>query len=58
MNVEASFDINGFSLFDYEAILDFLAVALEEIAPEVVLSDWELLGEITVLCEELTGGGG
>ncbi|KAK0510445.1 hypothetical protein JMJ35_006877 [Cladonia borealis] len=57
MNVEASFAIAGFNLFDCEAMLDFLVVALEEVAPEVVLSDWELLGEIMVLCEELTGQG-
>ena len=58
MNVEASFDINGFSLIDCEAMLEFLVGVLDEVAPEVAAADWELLGYIQVICEELTGQGG
>ncbi len=58
MNVEASFDIDGFSLFDCEAMLDLLVGVLDEVAPEVAAADWELLGDIQVICEELTGQGG
>ena len=58
MNVEASFDIDGFNLFDCEATLDLLVGVLDEVAPEVAAADWELLGDIQVICEELTGQGG
>ena len=58
MNVETSFDIDGFNLFDCEAMLDLLVGVLDEIAPEVAAADWESLGDIQVICEELTGQGG
>ena len=56
MNVEVSFDIDGFNMFECEAMLDALVAILDEVAPEVEAADWELLGEIQALCEELTGG--
>lgn len=56
MNVEVSFDIDGFNMFDCEALLDALVAILDEVAPEVDVADWELLGEIEAWCGELTGG--
>ncbi|KAM0802745.1 hypothetical protein BDR22DRAFT_903564 [Usnea florida] len=56
MNVEVKFDIDGFNLFDCELLLDAFALALDEVAPEVDVADWELLGEIDAWCGELTGG--
>ena len=55
MNVEVKFDIDGFSLFDSELLLDALVLALDVVAPEVDVADWELLGEIEAWCGELTG---
>lgn len=56
MNVEVSFDVPGNNLFECEAMLDALVGALDVVAPEVDVADWELLGEIEALCGELTGG--
>lgn len=57
MNVEVSFDVPGFNEFECEAMLDAMVAALDVVAPEVDVADWELLGEIEAWCGELTGTG-
>ena len=56
MNVEVEFDIDGFNLIDCELLLDAFVLALDEVAPEADVADWELLGEVDTWCGELTGG--
>lgn len=56
MNVEVKFDIDGFNMFDCEMMMDAFVAIMDEVAPEVEVADWELLGEIEAWCGELTGG--
>ena len=55
MNVEVKFEIDGFSMFDYDMSLDALVVALDAFASEVDVAAWKLLREIETWCGELSG---
>ena len=62
MAVEASFKIDGWSLFDCELVADLVGALLTVTAPEAEGEDLAIVGEIEASCEELAamadGGGG